>query len=121
MISGETGIFTTPSGKQGAMLRAYEKATGKGVGAVYMPLRETGSPMTYMVGGKQDVVPSAVLDSRQSSSRTSCRTRRSRKTQKPFPWVGEIELPERCVDGKVGPRHCRISYAVFWAPGESPF
>src|SRR5262249_33396839 len=52
VISGETGIFTTSSGKQGAMLRAYDKATGKGVGAVYMPQGETGSPMTYMLGGK---------------------------------------------------------------------
>jgi quinoprotein glucose dehydrogenase len=56
VISGEAGIFTTPSGQKGAMLRAYDKATGKGVGAVYMPQGETGSPMTYMVGGKQYVV-----------------------------------------------------------------
>jgi quinoprotein glucose dehydrogenase len=56
VISGETGIFTTPSDKQGAMLRAYDKATGKGIGAVYMPQGETGSPMTYMLGGKQYIV-----------------------------------------------------------------
>jgi len=46
----------TPSGKQGAMLRAYDKATGKGVGAVYMPQGQTGTPMTYTVGGKQYIV-----------------------------------------------------------------
>src|SRR5947209_4465304 len=56
LISGETGIFSMPNGKQGAMLRAYDKATGKGVGAVYMPQGETGTPMTYTVGGKQYVV-----------------------------------------------------------------
>ena len=56
LISGERGVFTTPSGKQGAMLRAYDKATGKGVGAVYMPQGQTGTPMTYMSGGKQYIV-----------------------------------------------------------------
>jgi quinoprotein glucose dehydrogenase len=56
VISGERGVFTTPSGKQGAMLRAYDKKTGKGVGAVYMPNGQTGTPMTYMLGGKQYVV-----------------------------------------------------------------
>ena len=48
--------FTTPSGQRGAMLRAYDKATGKEVGAVYMPAPQTGSPMTYMLNGKQYIV-----------------------------------------------------------------
>jgi len=56
VVSGETGIFTLPNGKQGAMLRAYDKASGKGVGAVYMPQGQTGTPMTYMAGGKQYIV-----------------------------------------------------------------
>ena len=30
VIAGEGGVFTTPSGQRGAMLRAYDKATGKG-------------------------------------------------------------------------------------------
>jgi len=38
------------------MLRAYEKASGKEVGAVYMPGAQTGSPMTYMLNGKQYIV-----------------------------------------------------------------
>ena len=38
------------------MLRAYDKATGKEVGAVYMPAPQTGSPMTYMVNGRQYIV-----------------------------------------------------------------
>ncbi len=53
VIAGESGFFTTPSGARGAMLRAYDKATGKEVGAVYMPAPQSGSPMTYMLNGKQ--------------------------------------------------------------------
>jgi len=56
IIAAERGLFTTPSGKRGAMLRAYDKATGKSVGAVYMPAGQTGTPMTYTVNGKQYVV-----------------------------------------------------------------
>ncbi len=53
VICGEAGIFTTPSGARGAMLRAYDKTNGKEVGAVYMPAPQSGSPMTYMVDGEQ--------------------------------------------------------------------
>ena len=53
VISGEAGFGPTPSGARGAMLRAYDKATGKEVGAVYLPAPQTGSPMTYMVNGRQ--------------------------------------------------------------------
>ncbi len=56
VIAGEPGFFTTPNGQRGAMLRAYDKATGAEVGAVYMPAPQTGSPMTYMLGGKQYIV-----------------------------------------------------------------
>jgi quinoprotein glucose dehydrogenase len=38
------------------MLRAYNKATGQDAGAVYMPAPQTGSPMTYMLNGKQYIV-----------------------------------------------------------------
>ena len=38
------------------MLRAYDKATGKEVGAVFMPAPQTGSPMTYMLNGRQYIV-----------------------------------------------------------------
>ena len=51
LISGEAGFGPTPTGARGAMLRAYDKATGKEVGAVYMPAPQTGSPMTYMLNG----------------------------------------------------------------------
>jgi quinoprotein glucose dehydrogenase len=56
VIIGESGFFTTPSGARGAMLRAYDKATGKEVGAVYMPAPQTGSPMTYRLDGEQYIV-----------------------------------------------------------------
>ena len=38
------------------MLRAYDKASGEEVGAVYMPTRVSGSPMTYMHEGGQYIV-----------------------------------------------------------------
>jgi quinoprotein glucose dehydrogenase len=56
VIAGEAGIFTTQSGARGAMLRAYDKATGKEVGAVYMPAPQSGSPMTYSLNGQQYIV-----------------------------------------------------------------
>ena len=56
VIAGERDFFTTPEGKRGAMLRAYYKATGKDAGAVFMPAGQTGTPMTYMLNGKQYIV-----------------------------------------------------------------
>jgi quinoprotein glucose dehydrogenase len=56
VIAGEGGFFTLPDGRRGAMLRAYDKATGAEVGSVYMPAPQTGSPMTYMLNGRQYVV-----------------------------------------------------------------
>ena len=42
--------------QQGGMLRAYDKASGKETGAVAMPAGQTGTPMTYMLNGKQYIV-----------------------------------------------------------------
>ncbi|MEP7308410.1 MAG: pyrroloquinoline quinone-dependent dehydrogenase [Acidobacteriota bacterium] len=56
LIAGEPGFGPTPSGQRGSMLRAYDKANGKEVGAVYMPAPQTGSPMTYMLNGKQYLI-----------------------------------------------------------------
>ena len=56
VIAGDGQVTTTASHPRGAMLRAYDKATGKEVGAVYMPAPESGSPMTYMLNGKQYIV-----------------------------------------------------------------
>jgi len=56
VILGDPQVTTTPEHPRGAMLRAYDKATGKQVGAVWMPAPQSGSPMTYSVGGKQFIV-----------------------------------------------------------------
>ena len=56
VIAGEAGLFTTPSGERGAMLRAYDKTSGAEVGEVFMPAPQTGSPMTYMLDGVQHIV-----------------------------------------------------------------
>jgi quinoprotein glucose dehydrogenase len=55
VIAGEGGFFTTPNGR-GAMLRAYDKATGQEAGSVFMPAPQSGSPMTYMLNGKQYII-----------------------------------------------------------------
>ena len=47
---------TNPQGQRGAYLRAYDKASGKDAGAVFMPAGQTGAPMTYMMNGKQYIV-----------------------------------------------------------------
>jgi quinoprotein glucose dehydrogenase len=56
VIAGEGGEFTNAAGQKGALLRAYDKATGKDAGAVSMPSGQTGSPMTYFLKGKQYIV-----------------------------------------------------------------
>ncbi len=53
LIAGEKGTVTMADGRVGANLDAYDKATGKLVGSVYMPAPATGGPMTYMVNGVQ--------------------------------------------------------------------
>jgi quinoprotein glucose dehydrogenase len=56
LICGESGFFTNPQGVRGAMLRAYDKATGEEKGAVYIPAPQSGCPMTYMLAGRQYIV-----------------------------------------------------------------
>ena len=56
VIMGDPQVTTTTEHPRGAMLRAYDKSTGKEVGAVWMPAPQSGSPMTYMVNGKQYIV-----------------------------------------------------------------
>jgi quinoprotein glucose dehydrogenase len=58
VIAGEPMFTATASGARGAMLRAYDKATGHEVGAVYMPAPQSGSPMTYMLNGQQYIIVS---------------------------------------------------------------
>jgi quinoprotein glucose dehydrogenase len=56
VILGDPQVTTTSEHPRGAMLRAYDKATGKEVGAVLMPAQQSGSPMTYSVNGTQYIV-----------------------------------------------------------------
>lgn len=56
VVAGEGQLTTTDDHPRGAMLRAYDKGTGKEVGSVWMPAPQSGSPMTYMVNGKQYII-----------------------------------------------------------------
>ena len=55
LVAGEAQV-TTAGHPRGALLRAYDKATGKDAGSVLMPAQQSGSPMTYMLNGKQYIV-----------------------------------------------------------------
>ncbi|OLC74588.1 MAG: quinoprotein glucose dehydrogenase [Acidobacteria bacterium 13_1_40CM_4_65_8] len=56
VVAGDPLVTTTTDHPRGAMLRAYDKQTGKEVGAVFLPAAQSGSPMTYMLDGKQYIV-----------------------------------------------------------------
>jgi quinoprotein glucose dehydrogenase len=56
VIAGDGQVTTTDTHPRGAMLRAYDKNTGKEVGAVWMPAPQSGSPMSYSVNGRQYIV-----------------------------------------------------------------
>jgi quinoprotein glucose dehydrogenase len=56
LVAGESNFGPTPSGARGAMLRAFDKGTGREVGAVYLPAPQSGSPMTYLLNGRQYIV-----------------------------------------------------------------
>jgi len=56
VILGDSQFTTTAEHPRGAMLRAYDQATGKEVGAVFIPAPQSGSPMTYMANGRQHVI-----------------------------------------------------------------
>ena len=56
VVMGDPQLTTTPEHPRGAMFRAYDKQSGKEVGAVFMSAPQSGSPMTYMVDGKQYIV-----------------------------------------------------------------
>ncbi len=56
VICGDPMTYTDETGRKGARLRAYDKATGEEKGAVFMPAEQSGSPMTYMLGGRQYIV-----------------------------------------------------------------
>jgi len=56
VIVGDPMVTAPPDRPRGAMLRAYDKQTGKEVGAVWIPAAQSGSPMTYMVDGRQYII-----------------------------------------------------------------
>jgi quinoprotein glucose dehydrogenase len=56
VIMGDPQVTTMPGRSRGAMLRAYDKATGKEVGAIHLPAQQSGSPMTYLLNGRQYIV-----------------------------------------------------------------
>ena len=55
-VVGDPMVTAPPDRPRGAMLRAYDKQTGKEVGAVWMPAQQSGNPMTYMVDGRQYII-----------------------------------------------------------------
>ena len=56
VIAGDGGSYTNADGEQEALLRAYDKLTGKQLGSLSMPAQQTGSPMTYSIDGVQYLV-----------------------------------------------------------------
>jgi quinoprotein glucose dehydrogenase len=56
VVIGDRLVTSPPGRERGAMLRAYDKETGEQVGEVLMPAAQTGSPMTYMLDGRQFIV-----------------------------------------------------------------
>ena len=56
LIAGEAQLTTGDHHPRGALLRAYDKASGKDVGAVFMPAPQSGSPMTYLFDGRQYII-----------------------------------------------------------------
>jgi quinoprotein glucose dehydrogenase len=56
VIAGDPEVTTIAPRPRGAMLRAYDKATGREVGGVPLPAPQSGSPMTYTMNGRQYIV-----------------------------------------------------------------
>ena len=56
VVAGDSQVTTTDEHPRGAVLRAYDKATGKQVGGVLLPAPQSGTPMTYSVNGRQYII-----------------------------------------------------------------
>lgn len=56
VIVGDQRVTNPGDRERGAMLRAYDKESGENVGEVWMPAAQWGSPMTYMVDGRQYII-----------------------------------------------------------------
>ena len=67
VICGDPLAFTDGTGRHGARLRAYDKASGAEKGELFLPGPETGVPMSYMLGGRQYIVLSVGMPGGGSS------------------------------------------------------
>lgn len=56
VIAGDPQATTLPGQPRGAMLRAYDKGTGREVATVKLPAQQSGSPMTYAIDGRQFII-----------------------------------------------------------------
>ena len=56
LIIGDPLATTLPGRPRGGMLHAYDKATGNEIGSIYMPAQQSGTPMTYLLNGRQYVI-----------------------------------------------------------------
>ncbi len=56
LVTQEGSWFNEPGGTSVPLLRAFDKRSGKLIGQVGLPSHSTGSPITYMAGGKQFIV-----------------------------------------------------------------
>jgi quinoprotein glucose dehydrogenase len=52
----DSGVGLPPAGGGGNMFRAFDKQTGEIVWEMELPAGTSGSPMTYLAGGKQYIV-----------------------------------------------------------------
>jgi quinoprotein glucose dehydrogenase len=56
LIAADGAVGTQANGTHGSALHAFDKLTGKEVASIPLPAPQTGSPMTYMLNGKQYIV-----------------------------------------------------------------
>jgi quinoprotein glucose dehydrogenase len=57
LFAGEGGgLFSSPPGSGGPMLRAFDKRSGEVISEFTLPGNQTGVPMTYVINGKQYIV-----------------------------------------------------------------
>ena len=56
VIAGDPQATVTADHPRGAMLRAYDKTTGREVGTMFMSAPQSGTPMTYALNGRQYIV-----------------------------------------------------------------
>ena len=56
VIAGDPQYTTSSDHPRGAILHAYDKASGRELGRVFMPAPVSGTPMSYTLNGKQYIV-----------------------------------------------------------------